>query len=99
MITDQIRSTDSPTDPRVGIVTGMATEYGRCPCSGRYERRLVDVHFNGGQVVLPNVPQGACPVCGSRVYNSAVLGWIEAAFLRSRQDDPSGGSGEPAGTG
>jgi hypothetical protein len=97
MITDQIRSTDSPTDPRVGIVARVAIEYGRCPCSGWYERRFVEVRFGGH--VLPNVPQGACPVCGRRVYNAAVLRWIEAAWLRSRHDDPSGGSGEPAGTG
>ncbi len=32
----------------------------------------------GKAVVLSNVPQGACPLCGSRVYKAEVLERIEA---------------------
>jgi YgiT-type zinc finger domain-containing protein len=54
-------------------------EYGRCPCSGVYEDRYVEVRMTvaGQVVVLANVPQGACPLCGSRVYKAAVLESIE----------------------
>jgi hypothetical protein len=32
---------------------------------------------DGELVVLPDMPQGACPLCGSRVYQAAVLEEIE----------------------
>jgi YgiT-type zinc finger domain-containing protein len=55
-------------------------EYGRCPCSGQYEQRYVEVRMtvNGKVVVLTDVPQGACPNCGSRVYKAEVLERIES---------------------
>ncbi len=55
-------------------------EYGRCPCSGQYENRAVEVRMtvNAKIVVLTNVPQGACPTCGSRVYKAEVLERIES---------------------
>jgi hypothetical protein len=55
--------------------------YGACPCGGTYEPRVVEVRLTnqmGEAVVLPKIPQGACRVCGSRVYKLAVLQRIEA---------------------
>ena len=55
--------------------------YGTCPCGGTYEPRVVEVRLTnqtGKAVVLPTIPQGACQVCGSRVYKLAVLQRIEA---------------------
>ena len=51
----------------------------RCPCSGRYEERLVEVNMTvqGERVTLSEVPQRACPVCGSRVYSPPTLERIE----------------------
>jgi YgiT-type zinc finger domain-containing protein len=45
-----------------------------------YQRRFVEVRMNvkGKPVVLTNVPQGACPQCGSRVYKSEVLERLES---------------------
>jgi YgiT-type zinc finger domain-containing protein len=53
--------------------------YGRCPCSGFYEERRVEVtsRVAGQVVVVRDVPQGACPTCGSRVYKAAILDAIE----------------------
>ncbi|MGA9526177.1 MAG: YgiT-type zinc finger protein [Myxococcaceae bacterium] len=61
-------------------------EYGRCPCSGSYQHRAVEVRMtvNGRTVVLTNVPQGACPVCGSRVYKAEVLERIESLMKAER---------------
>lgn len=55
-------------------------DYGRCPCSGVYDNRSVEVRLtvNGRIVVLTEVPQGACPGCGSRVYKAEVLERIES---------------------
>ena len=55
-------------------------QYGRCPCSGVYESRHVEVRMTPNHrdaLVVTDVPQGACPVCGSRVYKAAVLCDIE----------------------
>jgi YgiT-type zinc finger domain-containing protein len=59
-----------------------ASAFGRCPCGGVYEPRVVEVRMTvGGEaVVLSDVPQGACPVCGSRIYKAAVLEEIEAVM-------------------
>lgn len=53
--------------------------YGRCPCSGTYANRYVEVRLtvNGKVIVLTNVPQGACSNCGSRVYKAEVLERLE----------------------
>jgi YgiT-type zinc finger domain-containing protein len=66
-------------------------EYGRCPCSGVYERRAVEVRMTvqGTVIVLSNVPQGACPLCGSRVYKADVLETIEALMKGEPRDDLS----------
>jgi PHP family Zn ribbon phosphoesterase len=55
-------------------------DYGRCPCSGTYDNRFVEVRLTVNQkiVVLTAVPQGACPNCGSRVYKGEVLERIES---------------------
>jgi YgiT-type zinc finger domain-containing protein len=67
----------------------LPAEYGRCPCTGVYENRTVEVRMTvGGEaVVLENVPQGACPICGSRVYKTEVLERIEA-LMHQRELDP-----------
>ncbi|WP_409467330.1 hypothetical protein [Streptomyces sp. HC307] len=43
----------------------------------------MEVRFTGpddAAKVLLDVPQGTCPLCGSRVYKLAVLQRIETAF-------------------
>lgn len=54
-------------------------DYGRCPCSGKYENRMVEVRMTVKEklIVLTEVSQGACPLCGSRVYKAEVLERIE----------------------
>jgi hypothetical protein len=61
-----------------------ASNYGRCPCGGVYEQRVVEVRVTVGNevVTLVDVPQGACPLCDSRVYKVAMLEGIEA-MMRS----------------
>lgn len=61
-------------------------DYGRCPCSGVYDNRSVEVRLTvgGKQVVLTDVPQGACPNCGSRVYKGEVLERIESLMKGAR---------------
>ena len=58
----------------------LPSDYGRCPCGGVYESRIVEVRMTvgGEKVVLSEVPQGACPQCGSRIYKAGVLEQIEA---------------------
>jgi YgiT-type zinc finger domain-containing protein len=60
------------------------TATGKCPCGGTYEDRKVDVRFtrreSGEVTVLDSVPQGACPICGSRVYHASMLYRIESTF-------------------
>jgi hypothetical protein len=62
------------------MATSMVLEYGRCPCSGYYEARWVEVRMTVEDklIILTDVPQGACPVCGSRVYKVEVLERIES---------------------
>ena len=54
--------------------------FGTCPCGGVYERRAVEVRMTvGGELItLSDVPQGACPTCGSRVYKADILELVEA---------------------
>ena len=55
-------------------------EYGRCPCSGIYEARRVEVSLtapDGQRKVMDSVPQGACPLCRSRVYKAPILDLVE----------------------
>ncbi len=65
----------------------MTPEYGICPCTGRYDNRTVEVSMtvNDKPVVLDNVPQGACPLCGSRVYKTYVLESIKTVFKSSNR--------------
>ena len=67
----------------------MEVHYGKCPCGGIYERRTVEVRLTveGEALILPDVPQGVCPVCGSRVYKLDVLERIEATMKRSLMKD------------
>ena len=53
----------------------ITPDYGKCPCSGQYENRSVEVRMtvNDKRIVLDDIPQGACPVCGSRVYKAEQL--------------------------
>jgi len=61
-----------------------------CPCGGRFEPRLVTVRMTvrGQLEVFDDVLQGACPNCGSRVYDADTLERIEAA-MQARALDPS----------
>jgi YgiT-type zinc finger domain-containing protein len=52
-------------------------DYGRCPCGASYESQTVEVSFEDEDVVLTDVPQGKCPVCGGRIYKARVLDCIE----------------------
>jgi hypothetical protein len=58
----------------------MRLQYGECPCGGVYEARTVEVRIpvEGKPLVMKDMPQGACPNCGSRVYKLEVLERIEA---------------------
>jgi YgiT-type zinc finger domain-containing protein len=62
------------------IASMSSISYGTCPCTGVYERRFVEVTIkvNDRSVVLTDVPQGACPNCGSRVYKAEVLELVES---------------------
>jgi hypothetical protein len=63
-------------------------DFGRCPCSGVYDHRFVEVRMSvsGKTVVLTQIPQGACPLCGSRVYKADTLERIESLMKTSRVD-------------
>jgi hypothetical protein len=60
----------------------LIADFGRCPCSGYYETRWVEVPMivEGEVIVLTDVPQGACSLCGSRVYKPLMLERIEAVL-------------------
>ena len=62
------------------------SDYGTCPCGGIYGLRQVEVRMSvdGRSVVLSDVPQGACPQCGSRVYKAAELEAIESVMKGRR---------------
>ena len=66
--------------------TPIQVGYGKCPCGGEYESRVVEVRMTvqGEYIVLTNVPQGACPNCGSRVYKTDVLERIESLMKKGR---------------
>lgn len=53
--------------------------YGKCPCTGTYSSRFVEVKMQvgGRKVVLTGIPQGACPQCGSRVYKTNIIRMLE----------------------
>ena len=66
------------------------TVNGACPCGGAYEDRWVEVRLvapsSGHETLLQSIPQGVCPVCGSRVYHASDLNRIELVFREIRQD-------------
>jgi hypothetical protein len=70
------------------MTRSAAYQWGRCPCGGTYEERVVEINMKvEGQVVqLTDVLQGACPNCGSRVYKAEMLGRIEAAMKNEPLD-------------
>jgi len=56
----------------------------RCPCGGTYEPRNIEIRLtprgSSEAVVLEPILQGACPLCGSRVYRVSDLHRIEATM-------------------
>ncbi len=60
-------------------------DYGQCPCTGNYEHRLIEVDVVVAQqnVVLTNIPQGECPLCGSQVYKMQVMERIETLMTNA----------------
>jgi hypothetical protein len=64
------------------MVKSASFEWGRCPCGGTYEHRFVEVKMTvaGTPVVMNDVPQGACPNCGGRVYKAEGLSRIEGTL-------------------
>src|SRR4030095_583590 len=62
------------------MVLSDALDFGRCPCSGQYDVRWIDVSMTveGNRILLTDVPQGVCPLCGSQVYKAEVLEQIES---------------------
>ena len=60
----------------------MTFDYGICPCLGKYEHRRVEVRMKvkDEPIVLDDIPQGACPLCGSRVYKTDYLEYIESVM-------------------
>jgi len=64
----------------------MGLEYGKCPCTGTYEKRSVEVRMTVDKklIQLNDIPQGACPSCGSRIYKASILECIESIMKQSR---------------
>jgi YgiT-type zinc finger domain-containing protein len=74
-----IAGTYTGADWRRQMPATAPLNWGTCPCSGRYEQRVVEIKMtvNGEAVVLKDVFQGACPNCGSRIYKTGQLQRIE----------------------
>ena len=55
-------------------------DYGTCPCGGEHNSGMIPVtiHRAAGEPIVLSVPQGTCPLCGSRVYKAQVLERVEA---------------------
>ena len=69
----------------------MAVDFGKCPCGGGpYQERTVEVRSTtaGLKFEMTDVPQGACDVCGSRVYKLDTLRRIETV-MRAEPGDPA----------
>lgn len=60
----------------------MKFDYGTCPCGGNYEERSVQIRMTVGDkpIVFYDASQGACSLCGSRVYKADLLEYIEATM-------------------
>jgi len=67
------------------MTNALTLDYGKCPCGGQYECRVVEVRMtvDGRKMILTGVPQGACPSCGGRVYKLNVLQSIEVLMRSS----------------
>jgi hypothetical protein len=63
----------------------MALDYGICPCSGKYEQRRIEVSMRvkDEQIDLQDIPQGVCPLCGSRVYKTDHLLYLDSIMKTS----------------
>jgi YgiT-type zinc finger domain-containing protein len=70
------------------MIESAAFEWGRCPCGGYYETRMVEVKMNvaGRHIILTDVPQGVCANCGSRVYKAETLARIEGIMKNEPLD-------------
>jgi YgiT-type zinc finger domain-containing protein len=70
------------------MARSAALQWGRCPCGGQYENRLVEIKLTveGKKLVLRDIPQGACPSCGSRVYKAETLARIEGVMKNEKLD-------------
>ena len=68
----------------------MTPDYGKCPCFGQYENRTVEVRMtlNDKPIRIEDVPQGACPQCGSRVYKANILEYIESVYKAGKHFVP-----------
>ena len=62
----------------------LGSRFGTCACGGTFEERVVPVTAprtgKKKDAQLPEVEQGVCPICNTRVYKTVSLQCIEAAF-------------------
>jgi YgiT-type zinc finger domain-containing protein len=74
----------------MGLFESSIYNYGNCPCTGHYENRTVEVRMtmNDQQVIIRDVPQGVCPLCGLRVYKVNILEYIESVFKSDKRFIP-----------
>lgn len=89
--TSSVQLPAQPCSTTSYIITVMqGFSYGICPCKGVFDSRTVEVRMNvgGSTVLLTDVPQGACPVCGSRVYKEEVLELLEC-LMKSARSGPA----------
>jgi hypothetical protein len=66
-----------------------ARQFGMCPCGGSYDTRYVEVRLTTADkpILLTDVLQGSCRLCGSRVYKPEILERIEA-LMKGQSVDP-----------
>jgi hypothetical protein len=64
------------------MAESIVQAYGRCPCGGHYQPRIVEVRMQvgGRPVLLEEIPQGACLNCGSRVYKAGILELVDSVL-------------------
>jgi YgiT-type zinc finger domain-containing protein len=70
------------------MTTPASLDWGRCPCGGTFEHKLVEIKMTveGSVVTLTDVPQGVCPSCGSRVYKAETLTRVESTLRNEPLD-------------
>jgi hypothetical protein len=65
-------------------VETLGSRFGTCACGGVFEERVVPVTAaqtgKRKDAQLPEIEQGICPVCKSRVYKTLSLQCVEVAF-------------------